>query len=109
MKPIKSSSRRPLMTPAWVCGGLSAAIQFTFLFLWLFGRQIFGAGHSLNPLMFLPLLVWLLASVVGTLMSIIVLIQECWDNVSRTSALMKPLLALVLNVVTSPFMFSNMY
>ena len=105
----KKSSRRPLMTPAWVCGGLSAAICFTFLVLWLFGRQVFGSGHSLNPLMFLPLLVWLLASTVGALMSIIVLIQECWDKFSRMSALMKPLLVLVLNVVTSPCWFGKMH
>lgn len=96
------------MVPAWVCGGLSAGSCLAFSWLYFRHRQVFGSGHSINPLMALAVLVWFMISAVGILLSIIVLIQECRDDFSRLAALKRPLLALVLNVVTNPILILGM-
>ena len=79
-------------------------------FWWLYSRhrQVFGSGHSINPLMALAVLVWFMISAVGIVLSIIVLIQECRNDLSRLAALKRPLLAIVLNVVTNPLLILQM-
>ena len=106
MKPKNSSSQRRLINPAWVCGGLSAAIGLPIL--WLLFRDP-GIGVSFYrgsgiPWLFLSGLAWFLISTVGIVLAIIVLVQECWDDHCRSAVLKTALLALALNVVMHPFL-----
>ena len=111
MTPKNSSSQRRLMCPAWVCGGLSVVIGLALCWIVTNSKDplVTGfVGHRMNPWIFLSLLSWFLISTVGIVLSIIVLVQECWDDHCRSAALKAALLALALNVVTNPFLMLRM-
>ena len=108
MTPKNSPSQRRLMIPAWVCGGLSAAIGLTILWLLFRDPGISGTWGRPNPWIFLSALAWFLISTVGIVLAIIVLVQDCWDDHCRSAVLKTALLSLALNVVMHPFLILRM-